>query len=1562
MATFSPTKANTKANKVKFTSGNNVSSSLLAAKNTSIAQGITSRVDNKQVETETINLNNKLNIKNDVIEWPFSPYKDVEYNVYIDGECVGKTDKNSFKLSNYNPTGKEVDISVVAKSTKTGQTYEKVSDKCKLSKNSTVDKNSITNHTIGWKKVDTNIDDNIKKISLKNDKENQATIDITPINSNNNNTYEIYVDGVLKKEGKDNNYTIKDINKGNHIVKVIEKNAKGETTAIQYTDIKIEGNWDKSKEIEDAQNHYKETNQLALDEAQQKADESQKKYDDFYYKAKAVCDKYGINLWDLIYSNKYTDEINKISPGDGSKSYTSQVEDNQEAQEHGVTPHGDVEVEGGHLHDQREQEAKESEHKEDNTFTYKTKEKNNVEVKETPTGEQEAGRPEETTNAVNDENKKRQEDIEKQNHNAEDKFIKDKFGCDPKEFKEHFNGLVTERTYYAKALKKYNHNVDNYKVEAILNYKAQDLENFKTDKKDFSDEIKDEDKKDTYKEACEYNPTLAKKYYFLKENYGADIAQEFVDAYYDTAKQSIAEKNIHEDFEQTLKNGTFVDVAEIGMGDGIGKFFEGLWDQNGEMDIHDYETEMKQYLFLSEEEKKDMGLLTTEGKATEKGLNGNSKDYSIDWTKDHSDSIDKTAYGVGNSIGYMTPVIAASIGITAATGGAGAVAIPGIGTVSTASLSTFTTFSLIFASTAGNSYDDAKIRGVSESSAIAYALINGISEAGLETMLGNIPGIGANKVTGLASFLKTLPAEIGQEELQTMVGLALDHYILGEEIDLSQVKDALKDTAINSALVSFAMNAPSVAVSSGTNFVKYCKEHYNLIISNSSAELAININKSISDLPADVQMATLALAQKENCKSKTNFKLDEVVESIKQIENKQDQLNVLKLYEQGKITDIKSYIETGGKNYTQILNGIFEKGYIELADIKNLSKDKSTKLLNKLKNMKDKGFNVITDNQIISDVLNGKMETDFAVDHIDYLTNAQHPDLILKLFTGELTINDIQKNGSDGNKIYDKSRLSAISKAISANNDVEVNSEIKEVLEEYNKTNIKNNQDVQVSINALNKLGSIDAIKESLNSLKGKDLVDVISKIKDQNLVEKLLSDSKSAYMEELTSHILSPALDTYEKAAKLASKEEYSAFTTYRAHTESHVREVAEKTMEAAKNIKNALAKNNIEGYSKDFNFYEAYVAALWHDTGMAAGAEGLIGLDSYIDENGNIATRTLNETKNGNKTRKNHSFNSAMMVLQNADKVSEMGVDPNKVALLAFSHSKSNSGVRSLNSSADWSVCISKINNAVEFYNKEHSDNPIKFDGGKSFLESLVESGILKDTEFTVKEVYDDNGKLKYRYNEYHIDESAVKELASGAYALRLGDANTNNRNIGTNQAGQKIDIDSLKGNFHESFIFDKNIKALVIAETTGMNLEEVKRRMKLSEDDPQYIDMFKNNKDTGFTIKVGDKTVTLDSGSIAFILGENNIDFNTKVNSEGYMTEVFTITDPSKVPAATAFNIQERLGEIDTATDFDTVIEINLNSNNISAEQKVEIEKFYNDLMDNKVGEGRYKINWI
>ena len=471
-----------------------------------------------------------------------------------------------------------------------------------------------------------------------------------------------------------------------------------------------------------------------------------------------------------------------------------------------------------------------------------------------------------------------------------------------------------------------------------------------------------------------------------------------------------------------------------------------------------------------------------------------------------------------------------------------------------------------------------------------------------------------------------------------------------------------------------------------------------------------------------------------------------------------------------------------------------------------------------------------------------------------------------------------------------------------------------------------------------------------LNDMTGAQIMEIIQYCQETNqtdIITEIMSyeNVTEPYFLSLTTAILEPSLNYYEQAAVFSKTAKN--FKTYRDHCEKHVQEVAIKSLQAAENIKASLEANPVNGFSSDIDPYECYVAGIWHDTGMAAGSTDVFGLDTYIDDNGDIKARVLVETKNGDVTRSNHSFNSAMYVLANASDVSAYGVDTNIISLLCFAHSKSNSGVSTLNSEADWSVCINKINEGVIEYNKQNPDNPIVFanTGGTDFIESLVASGVLENTDYnnTVYKYTKDDVEYSFNYKKYNINSDSLAKLASEAYAIRLGDANTNNSNIGTNQAGEKIDFSSVSG--------DKNISF----ETTTVDKEgntvskfnDVKAEIK--------------KEVPNLSIKIGEDTVSLQPIGAAFILGEENINFSSNVTEDGFLIEKFEVKNPADIPACTVFNIDERLGEVNTAKKggFQTVVEIELDSTNVAEDQKADIEKYYEEFIKSRGYS--YEITW-
>lgn len=142
----------------------------------------------------------------------------------------------------------------------------------------------------------------------------------------------------------------------------------------------------------------------------------------------------------------------------------------------------------------------------------------------------------------------------------------------------------------------------------------------------------------------------------------------------------------------------------------------------------------------------------------------------------------------------------------------------------------------------------------------------------------------------------------------------------------------------------------------------------------------------------------------------------------------------------------------------------------------------------------------------------------------------------------------------------------------------------------------------------------------------------------------------------------------------------------------------------------------------------------------------------------------KVYNEQKEGagfDTIRENHSFNSALNILENREKYKKsLGLTDNQVdnaAVEAMAHSKSGSGVMDLNSRKQWNDCFNKIDAGVDAYNKDHPDSKISFD--RSHLEK---------------------------------DDAALGQVASGTLALRDGDVSRDSGPEARSLSGDKEYVD--------------------------------------------------------------------------------------------------------------------------------------------------------------------------
>lgn len=180
------------------------------------------------------------------------------------------------------------------------------------------------------------------------------------------------------------------------------------------------------------------------------------------------------------------------------------------------------------------------------------------------------------------------------------------------------------------------------------------------------------------------------------------------------------------------------------------------------------------------------------------------------FSKDLKNPIDKTVYGIVNQVGGMAPMLLTTIAAQAI----------GVPAPVTAALGA----TMVGIPAAGNAYTEALERGHSKLSARIYAECVGISEAGLQYVLGGISkagGIAADSLlTKVAAWDKAIfrfagtvavkgGAEALEENLQNFLEPLFASVILGEEYDLPTWEEIIYTTLI-SAATGIVMDADTI--------------------------------------------------------------------------------------------------------------------------------------------------------------------------------------------------------------------------------------------------------------------------------------------------------------------------------------------------------------------------------------------------------------------------------------------------------------------------------------------------------------------------------------------------------------------------------------------------------------------------------------------------------------------------------------------------------------------------------------------------------------------------------
>ena len=208
-------------------------------------------------------------------------------------------------------------------------------------------------------------------------------------------------------------------------------------------------------------------------------------------------------------------------------------------------------------------------------------------------------------------------------------------------------------------------------------------------------------------------------------------------------------------------------------------------------------------------------------------------------------------YQFSQSTGNMIPTIALSTAISMASSGA---ATPAISEALMKS-GQIVGNAAMGLSAAGGAKKQALEQGATSQEALLYGTLSGMSEGGLEYLIGGIPGL--SKAGG--GMIKELIQEGTEESLQEVVSAGLGSIILGEDINLEELGKQSAQAFAMGALMSATMNGGKVAVDKGIEVVVntdtisklYKSGNYNEIVEMINKEAGKDIKTNQKDIKLD---------------------------------------------------------------------------------------------------------------------------------------------------------------------------------------------------------------------------------------------------------------------------------------------------------------------------------------------------------------------------------------------------------------------------------------------------------------------------------------------------------------------------------------------------------------------------------------------------------------------------------------------------------------------------------------------------------------------------------------
>ena len=218
-------------------------------------------------------------------------------------------------------------------------------------------------------------------------------------------------------------------------------------------------------------------------------------------------------------------------------------------------------------------------------------------------------------------------------------------------------------------------------------------------------------------------------------------------------------------------------LVEIGLWDGIGNFFDGLENflyADGKNSAEDY----KKMLILQDIQERY----------------GDNRIFEM---------IAEGGYEISSSLGNMAPSMLVGM-------------IPGF---------QFVGLSLMGISAAGNARENALKMGMSEDSAWLYGVLNGLSEAGLEYLLGGIPGLSNFKkfeeLSGFKGFFAKMLSEATEESLQSILDPMFLTLTSGGEIPFEVDWDEVIKSGIYAMITAGIMNGVHGGINIVIDGIKY---------------------------------------------------------------------------------------------------------------------------------------------------------------------------------------------------------------------------------------------------------------------------------------------------------------------------------------------------------------------------------------------------------------------------------------------------------------------------------------------------------------------------------------------------------------------------------------------------------------------------------------------------------------------------------------------------------------------------------------------------------------------